>query len=198
MRPRCSASKAPAGTWRRSSRRACPRSGSSLEEAARARRALRRGHGAPAAREPDRSGGAEPVGRDAAARLPAAQVRRSHALDRGAEPHRPAGRRRAVRRGLRQAHGHRALHHAGLRAGESRGGSVRARHIGRRADPAPARHLHLRRGRARSLRAHDRDGDARRRSPEARPQGGVRRARNCRSRRPRSPTSRRSCAAPAA
>ena len=104
-----------------------------------------------ATREPDRSRRAEPVGRDAAARLPAAQVRRSHAFDRGAEPDRPAGRRRAVRGGLRRAHGLRALHHAGLRAREGRGGSLRARHQRRRADPAPARHLHLRRRRARSL-----------------------------------------------
>ena len=54
------------------------------EEAAHARRAVGRRHGAPAAREPDRSGGAQPVGRDAAARLPAAQVRRPHPFDRGA------------------------------------------------------------------------------------------------------------------
>ena len=39
---------------------------------------------------------------------------------------------------------------------------VRRQSEGRRPDPAQARHLHLRRRRARSLRAHDRDGDARR------------------------------------
>ena len=47
-------------------------------------------------------GRAEPVGRDAAARLPAAQIHRPHARDRGAEPRRPARRRRALRRSLRR------------------------------------------------------------------------------------------------
>ena len=52
--------------------------------------------------------------------------------------------------------------------------------------------------RARGLRAHDRDGDAGRGAAAARPQGGVRGARSCRKqRRARSPRSRRSCAAPA-
>ena len=43
------------------------------------RRALRRGHGQCPAPQPARSGGAQPVGRDAAARLPAAQIHRPHA-----------------------------------------------------------------------------------------------------------------------
>ena len=43
-----------------------------------------------AARQPDRSRRAQPVGRDAAARLPAAQIHRPHPLDGGAEPRRPA------------------------------------------------------------------------------------------------------------
>ena len=62
--------------------------------------AHRRGHGARPAREPARSGGAQSVGRDAAARLPAAQIRRPHPCDRGAEPGRSAGRRSDLRRGL--------------------------------------------------------------------------------------------------
>ena len=43
------------------------------------------------------------------------------------------------------------LHHAGLRAGQESGRGVRAGPDGRRADPAEARHLHLRRERAGSL-----------------------------------------------
>ena len=41
--------------------------------------------------------GAEPVGRDAAARLPAAQIRRPHPRERGSEPGRPARRRSDLR-----------------------------------------------------------------------------------------------------
>ena len=71
--------------------------------AARARRSLRRRHGAGAARPSARSAGAEPVARIAAARLHAAQIRRSHPRQRGAEPDRPAGRREALRRGVTTA-----------------------------------------------------------------------------------------------
>ena len=122
-----------------------------LKRLRRAQRTVRRGHGARAARQPARSFSAEPVGRNAAARFPAARLRRSHTLDGGAEPHRPAGRREAVRRDLRQAARLRALHHAGFRARQGCGGCVRARPLGRGADPAQARHLHLRGGCARSL-----------------------------------------------
>ena len=73
-----------------------------------------------------------------------------------------------------------------------------ARPDGRRADPAQARHLHLRRRRARSLRAHDRAGDARRGAARARPQGRVRHRAVAAGDRAASPRSRRSCAAPAA
>ena len=102
-RPRCCASRAAAGTWRRSSRPGCRRCGWRRCAAARARRAHRRGHGPHPARQPARSRRAQPVGRDAAARLPAAQVHRPHARDRGAEPRRPARRRGALRRALRRA-----------------------------------------------------------------------------------------------
>ena len=132
--------------------------------------ALRRGHGARPARQPARPRRAQPVGRDAAARLPAAQIHRPHAFDRGAEPRRPARRRRALRRSLRPADGARALHHAGLRARQEGGGSLRGRPRGRGAGAAEARHLHLRRHRARGLRADDRDGHARRGAARARPQ----------------------------
>ena len=66
--------------------------------AAQAGQAVRRGHGQLPAREPAGLERAQPVGGDAAARLPAAQVHRSHACRRGAEPGRPAGRRGADRR----------------------------------------------------------------------------------------------------
>ena len=82
-------------------------------------------------------------------------------------------------RGLRRAPGHRALRDAGLRARPEGRGRVRRRARGRRPDPAQARHLHLRGGCARSLRAHDRDGDARRGAARARPQE-CSRPRSCR------------------
>ena len=53
---------------------------------------------------------------------------------------------------------------------------------GRRADPAQARHLHLRRERARSLRAHDRDGVARRGAPARATAKRSSSPRNCRRR----------------
>ena len=67
---------------------------------------------------------------------------------------------------------------------------------GRGPDPRQARHLHLRRRRARSLRAHDRDGDARRSSGSKQDRKavfvvGATAATQSR----RSPRSRRSCAA---
>ena len=55
-----------------------------------------------AARQPDRPGRAQSFGRDAAARLRAAQVRRSHPRHRAAQPDRPAGRRKARARRLRR------------------------------------------------------------------------------------------------
>ena len=67
-----------------------------------------------------------------------------------------------------------------------------------RADPRQARHLHLRRERARILRAHDRDGHARRGAAAEEPQGGVRDRAAAAAGRRRATTSRRSCAAPAA
>ena len=72
----------------------------SSAQAARAHRAHRRGHGARPAREPARARGAEPLGRDLAARLPAAQICRPHARQRHPEPGRPAGRRSHLRRAL--------------------------------------------------------------------------------------------------
>ena len=78
--------------------------------------ALRRGHGERPALQSARRQVAQPVGRDAAARLPAAQVHRPHAFQRRAVAHRPARRRGTGARRVRQARGAGALHHAGLRA----------------------------------------------------------------------------------
>ena len=72
------------------------------------------------------------------------------------------------------AHGLRALRDAGLPARQGRGRGVRARSEGRRLHPRQARHLHVRRKRARSLRAHDRGGHARGNAAAEKPQGGVR------------------------
>ena len=129
-----------------------------------------------AARQSARSDGAQPVGRDAAARIPAAQIRRPHPCDRGAQPGRPAERRRRSAR--RSMAGAWASCPTSCRASRSprwppRSSSTRS--DGRRPDPAQARHLHVRRERARSLRAHDRDGHARRGAARAQPQGRVRR-----------------------
>ena len=167
-------------------------------QAARARGAHRRGHGARPAREPARSRRAEPVGRDPAARVPAAQIRRPHPCQRDPEPGRPAGRRSHLRRGLRRTHRRRALRDAGLRARQGGGGRLRRPARRRGADPAQARHLHLRRRCARSLRAHDRAGHAGRGAAEAEPQGGVRDRATAASDRAARRRSRRSCAAPAA
>ena len=144
-------------------------------QVARARRAVRRGHGARPARQPARSRRAEPVGRDAAARVSAAQIHRPHARDGGAEPRRPARRRRARRRSLRAAGRDRAVHHAGVSAGQEGGRDLRGRSGRRGSRAAEARRLQLRRHRARGLRAHDRDRDARRGAARARPQVGFRR-----------------------
>ena len=92
------------------------RSARPLRELRRPAGAQRRGHGQRPAEQPARRQVAEPVGRDAAARLPAAQVHRPHAFQRGAVAHRPARRRGAGARPVRQARRAGALRHAGLRA----------------------------------------------------------------------------------
>jgi len=73
-----------AGTWARSRRPACPRCAlAPLGSLLGLQALLRRGHGQRPALQPPGQQGAEPVGRDSAARLPAAQVHRSHAFQRG-------------------------------------------------------------------------------------------------------------------
>ena len=67
------------------------------------------------------------VGRDDAARVPAAQIRRSHPRHRRAQRHRPARRRKKMRRGFRRPARLRALPHAGLRPGQKGDRSFRAR-----------------------------------------------------------------------
>ena len=121
------------------------------QTAARARGAVRRGDGQRAAAEPARFHRAQPLGRDAAACLPAAQIRRPHPCRLRAVAGRPARRRGLGARDLQRAHGDRALHRAGLRPRQGGRGGVRAKPASRRLDPAQARHLHVRRGCARGL-----------------------------------------------
>ena len=85
------------------------------------RQTVRRGHGQLSADQSARFVGAQSVGRDAAARVPAAQIRRSHAFDRGARAHRSARRRGDGARHVRLAHGLCAVHDPRLRSGEERG-----------------------------------------------------------------------------
>ena len=138
-------------------------------------RALGRGDGAGAACQPDRSWCAQPLGRDPAARLFAAQIRRSHALDGGLEPSRPARCGRALRRSLRRSARARALHHAGLQARQEGRRDLRGGRGRRRLGSIEARHLHLRRQRRGSLRADDIRRFAGRRKGGAAPHDGVRR-----------------------
>ena len=114
MRPRFCASKAPAPTWRPSTAQASGGSACAAAKAARARRDRGRGSGCRRARQSGRAGRAQSLRRDHAARVPAAQIRRSHPCDGGAQHHRPAERRRAMRRGLCRPACIRALPHAGL------------------------------------------------------------------------------------
>ena len=67
---------------------------------------------------------------------------------------------------------------------------------GRRPDPRQARHLHVRRDRARGLRAHDRDGHARGSNGCRKTARRCSSPRNCRNASLPPPRSRRSCAAP--
>src|ERR1700748_1551309 len=72
----------PAGPARGTSRTACKTSF--------ARKTFRRGDGAAATRQPDRSGGAQSIRRGIAARIHSAQIRRPHPFDGRACAHRPA------------------------------------------------------------------------------------------------------------
>ena len=93
-RSRCCASRAAAGTWRTIEPAGLPAVRLAPLRTLRARDALSDEDMVRMQRanllDPAR---AQPVGRDAAARLPAAQIRRPHPRDRGAEPRRPARRR---------------------------------------------------------------------------------------------------------
>ena len=138
-----------------------------------------------AARQSARSGGAQPLGRDAAARLPAAQIRRPHPFDRRARADRPARTaKRCAARSMAAGVGFVPYIMPGF-------GLAKAAAEVFDADPEveglilrQARHLHLRRQRARGLRAHDRDGDAGRRAACARQRKALRSAApSCRKRR---------------
>ena len=65
-----------------------------------ARRGVRRRHGARPARQSARSDGAQSIGRDAAACIPAAQIRRSHPCQRRGQPGRSGEQRRTLPGGL--------------------------------------------------------------------------------------------------
>ena len=108
-----------------------------------------------------RAGRALAFGRDAAARHPAAQVRRPHARRRGARDLQCPGRREAHPRDLRRARRGDPLRHGGLRPRRA----LRARVPASRRPTKTvgmvlvlARHLFLRRRCARIVRAHDRAG----------------------------------------
>ena len=105
--------------------------------------------------QPDRPILAQPLGRDAAACLPAAQIRRPHPFDRHPR-HRRSGRQRiAGEDGVRRQDGLCALHHAGLRPRQGGGRCLRRRPDGRGPDPRQAWHLHFRRRRQAGLRPDD-------------------------------------------
>ena len=116
-----------------------------LQEAARARRPQRRGHGARPARLPARSAGAEPVGGVPAARLHAAQVRRPHA--RQCRPRAWSTSPMARSWPARSTAAAWGSCPTTARASGSPSGrrGVRRQARGRGPDPRQARHLHLRR-----------------------------------------------------
>ena len=116
----------------------------------------RRGHGGAAAGEPHRPVLAQPVGRDAAARLPAAQIRRPHPFDRDPRHRRPGGQQGADARRCSATRW--ATCPTSCRASTSpRRRPMSSTHDPdrRRPDPRQARHLHLRRRRQAGLRPHD-------------------------------------------
>ena len=198
-RSTCSASRAPAGTWATIEPAGLP--AVRLDAAAQAARARRRSPTRTwcASSAPTCSIRWRPIRRSRRCCTPSC---RTNSSTTPTPPRCSAwSTSRTAKRSAREvygdAHGLRALHHAGLRARQGRGRRVRRRPEGRRPDPAQARHLHLRRRRARSLRAHDRDGHARRGAAAAQDRKPVFvSARTAAADRAASPTSRRSCAAP--
>ena len=87
---------------------------------------FRRGHGQFPARQFIGCVRAQSVGRDAAARIPAAQIRRSHPFHRGARARPTSPTAKAMAREVYgDARGLCALHHSGLCAGQKCGRSVR-------------------------------------------------------------------------
>ena len=108
--------------------------------------ALRRGHGARAARQPARSDGAQSVGRNAAARLPAAQIRRPHPRQRRA---RAWSTSRTAQRICAEVYDGRMgfvpYVMPGFGLAKAAAEVFDAKPDGRRPDPRQARHLHLRR-----------------------------------------------------
>ena len=167
-------------------------------QAARARHARRRGHGACAARESARSGGANPsVETLLHAFLPHKFVDHTHAGAILSLVDQPDGEDICAELYHRRI-GIVPYVMPGFALAKMAADVYRGRSAGRGPDPAQARHLHLRRNRARILRAYDRAGYACRGAASARTARRCSSARICRKRSRRSPWSRRSCAAPAA
>ena len=147
-RTRCCASRARAGTWatidpsglrRRQARARCASCARcddlSDEDMVRVQRAYLLDPLAP-----------NPSVEIAAARLPAAQVRRPHARQCRARPDRPAQRRGAGPRGLRRrASGSCPTTARASACAQGGGRGARRQARGRGPDPRQARHLHLRR-----------------------------------------------------
>ena len=157
------------------------RAARSAARAGRDRGAVRRGHGQSAAPQPARLEGAEPVRRDAAARVGAAHVHRPHARQRGARAHGPAARGGDLPRSLRRQGGDRPLHHAGLRSRQGREGGGRRPPGGGRTRAPQARAVHLRGYGEGGVRADDRVREPRRGPDRARAQEGARRRRTPRA-----------------
>ena len=114
-----------------------------LLKAAQPGRAFGRRHGRAPARQPHRPCVAQPFGRDAAARLPAAQIRRPYAFDRDSRASSISPTAHELTRRYSAGVGLRALHHAGLRSRQACGPGVRGRPVRRRTDPRQAWHLHF-------------------------------------------------------
>ena len=113
-----------------------------LRTSARAGQIVRRGHGQFPAHQSAGFDRAQSVGRNAAARFPAAQIHRPHPFHRRAGADRPARRRGDGARSLWRPRRLCALHHSRLRLAKSVADVFDKNPEGGRPGAAPARHLH--------------------------------------------------------
>ena len=149
-----------------------------------------------AARLSARSAGALAFGRNAAACLHAGEVHRPHPRHRGAEPDRSGRQRGACARRSLAAGSASCPIACRASASPKKPPQVFDKNPQRRGpDPRQARHLHLRRRRARVLRAHDRIRHARRGAAGRKTASRCSRAQACRTAWRRRARWRRSCAA---